>query len=153
MFGYSGPLYKQKDNIIKLTVKYNIRIIKYKNDEYQIFLNNCDMVVDDVDFSQLYPPITRTQLKSKPTHILIMPQDLKKLFYVVDTKNGNMLREFFVKFDELLIIYSDYCVAYNNEHQPIKKLYTPKNELSPLNYISIESEPVDKDVCCSCSIQ
>ena len=37
LFGYSGPIFKQKQNLINLMIKYNILYNEYSNDKYKKF--------------------------------------------------------------------------------------------------------------------
>lgn len=135
-FGYSGTLYKQKQSIFKLVEKYKIQTIRLSNEEYAEFShtpqdapNNENQVShtlqgrpndSQIDFKELYPSITKAQLKSKPTHVLIMPRDLKKLLLVVNTENGNLVREYMIALDELFELYMCYQDEYKSRQLAIK---------------------------------
>ena len=68
----------------------------------------------ELDLEELYPEITKKQLKSKPWHYLIMPNDLKKLLLVVNTEKGDMVREYVIKLDELFQIYMEYQLVFKS---------------------------------------
>jgi hypothetical protein len=130
MFGYKGPLIDQKKNLLKLVKKYNIPIVQLTNDEYKEFtqgpetLRNIDNPAEetkqDFNISDLYPEITKAQLKSRPLHTLIMPRDLKKLWLVVNTSNGNSIREYVITLEELFNLYLEYQSIYKSHSIEIK---------------------------------
>jgi hypothetical protein len=122
-FGYSGTLFNQKKSILKLVEKYNIPTIQLSNDDYAEFSHYPEPmpnICDQLNLTELYPPLTKTQLKSKPTHVLMMPRDLKKLLLVVNTDNGNLVREYMISLDELFELYMSYQDEYKSKQLSIK---------------------------------
>lgn len=129
VFGYKGELFKQKENIIKLVKKYNIPIIQLNNEEYKNFTHLLEQMPNNftdekntlnLDIFKLYPKITSKQLKSKPIHTLIMPRNLKKLWLVVNTFNGDKIREYMITLEELYNLYLKYQSEYKSRQMVIK---------------------------------
>ncbi len=133
-FGYKGAIKTQKLSLLKLIKKYNIPIIQLSNDDYREFTGSFQATPNipqenaenkeennkNLDFNQLYPQLTKAQLKSRPLHNLIMPRDLKKLLLVVNTENGDAARDFVISLDELFNLYWEYQSAYKSRQLTIK---------------------------------
>jgi hypothetical protein len=124
-------MFKQKSNLLKLIKKYNIPIIQLSNDNYKEFLYSPEGIQnidpendvkreDELDFSQIYPQLSRSSGKGKTLHNLIMPRDLKKLLLVVNTENGNAARDFVISLDELFNLYWEYQSAYKSHQLTLK---------------------------------
>ena len=129
VFGYKGEIKTQKFAMMKLVKKYNIPVIQLNNEEYTSFVghleyapnNSSDQEESKVSLIEgFYPLITKEQLKSKPLHTLIMPKDLKKLWLVVNTSNGDMIRDYVISLDELFNLYLEYQSNYKSSQMAIK---------------------------------
>lgn len=128
VFGYKGPIKKQKEQILNLIGKYAIHIAHFSNDEYTNFTghlrrarnNNSSLPSSTPDLSSYYPEITKAQLKSRPKHVLIMPDDLKKLWLVVNTENGNRIREYVIALEKLIKLYMAYQSEYKSKQILLK---------------------------------
>jgi hypothetical protein len=138
IFGYKGELKIQKLSLMKLIKKYDIPIIQMNNDEYNKFTsslqatpNNEEKDInnqnnDSLNLVEIYPKITKAQLKSKPTHNFIMPRDLKRLFLVVDTENGDKAREYMISLEEAFTLYTTYQIKYENNIRLIAEKHFEK---------------------------
>lgn len=78
-------------------------------------LENNDNTEDMIDFTRFYPELTNVQRKSKPKHILIMPDDLKKIWLVVNTEKGDKIRQYSIALDKLFHYYSKYQNVYKSQ--------------------------------------
>lgn len=128
-FGYRGELYKQKENLMKLIKKYSIPIIQLNNEKYAEFWHTSERGPNNLadqteskefDIEEFYPEITKAQLKSKPLHTLIMPQDIKKLWLLVNTEKGDLIREYVISLDALFNLYWEYQTYYKSRQLTIK---------------------------------
>jgi hypothetical protein len=83
----------------------------------------------------LYPAVTKKQLKSKPWHHLIMPNDLKRLLLVVNTENGDRTRDYVIKLDELFHVYTEYQLRFENRtYAELDKKYQRDTELAEIRH-------------------
>jgi hypothetical protein len=142
VFGYSGDLKKQRDSMIRLIKKYNISMIQFKNSEYAEFCGTLQGTINQ--FASFYPAIdTTSRGKCNSIHTLIMPKDLKKLWLVVNTENGNLVREYMVQLEELFHLYSKYQSEYKSNQLFIKdsridELLVETREINRRNNILLE---------------
>jgi hypothetical protein len=129
VFGYKGLINDQKRHILNLVKKYNISVIQLKNEEYEEFTHDVRSMPNNspnhentqyLPIENLYPKITTEQLKSKPLHTLIMPKDLKKLWLVVNTSNGDKIRDYVIALDDLFNLYLEYQSKYKSQQLTIK---------------------------------
>jgi hypothetical protein len=124
VFGYNGTLFHQKNSLMRLVEKYkDIKIVQLSNEQYEEFTHrNPEMQNEEMNqiLDGAYPPITKAQLKSRPKHVLMMPDDFKKLLLVVRTDNGDRAREYVVQLDKLFNLYWEYQTLYKSRELTIK---------------------------------
>ena len=134
--GYEGDLRHQKEQFIKIINSNDIPIIELNNTEYVEFYgkiklkqsdknSDTNSEITDIDYSTLYPdPKTFNSKAHKTKHILIMPDDFKKVVIMLKTKKGNRIRDHFINLCNLLELYWMYqCKFYKKSYdKDIKNL-------------------------------
>jgi hypothetical protein len=123
VFGYKGTPSKQKEQVSRLVTKYKIPIIQLSNDEYSNFLYPQQGVQNanpDFDSDVHYPKLDKSNGKGKTLHTLIMPDDLKSLWLITRTDNGDRVREYMVQLDKLFNLYLEYQSMYKTNQLTIK---------------------------------
>jgi hypothetical protein len=109
-FGYEGEYRLQKRNFIKML----------KNNEipYQ------ELTQKDKEIVQ-YPTITNeiSLLPSNVTNskfLIMEPDDLKMAIMQLKTKNGHIIRQYYIDIEKLLKLYVEYTLAFNERRSRLK---------------------------------
>ncbi|CCV02190.1 hypothetical protein IIV25_172R [Invertebrate iridovirus 25] len=103
-FGYEGEYYTQKQNFIKMLKRNNIEYRELTQKDKEV---------------ELYPTI-QEELQLLPSNIkhskfLIMkPNDLKMAIMQLKTKNGHIIRQYYIDLEELLKMYVEYTLYFNH---------------------------------------
>lgn len=104
--------------------KYNISYIEYSNTDYGKFLYPLWGIQENDSVNELisniYPVYIVSQGKGTLKHILVLPKHLKKLMMVVDTKNGDIVRSYYIALEELFELYVSYQLKYKSNQLFIK---------------------------------
>jgi hypothetical protein len=109
-FGYEGEIREQK--------KLFLRMLKRNN----IFFN--ELTQKDKEIDQ-YPSIQQ-ELQLLPSNVtnskfLIMaPKDLKMAIMQLKTKNGHIIRQYYIDLEELLKLYVEYTLYFNHRESQRK---------------------------------
>ena len=126
--GYEGELFNQKRRFMELIQSNGISIIELNNTEYVEFCNSVYQTSPDdksdtnsentdIDYSTLYPdPKTFNSKAQRTKHILIMPDDFKKVVMMLKTKKGNQIREYYISLEKLIKIYMEYQLQFKSRH-------------------------------------
>ncbi|ADO00348.1 hypothetical protein WIV_gp006 [Wiseana iridescent virus] len=110
-FGYTGEYYKQRQNFKKMLKNNNIPYRELTQKDKEI---------------ELYPTI-QEELQLIPTNVkhskfLIMePKDLKMAIMQLKTKNGHIIRKYYIDLEELLKAYTEYTL-YFNHRESLRKI-------------------------------
>ena len=103
-FGYEGEIREQK--------KLFLRMLKRNN----IFFNELTQKDKEIE---MYPTI-QEELQLLPSNVtnskfLIMsPKDLKMAIMQLKTKNGHIIRQYYIDLEELLKLYVEYTLYFNH---------------------------------------
>ncbi|CCV02305.1 hypothetical protein IIV30_110R [Invertebrate iridescent virus 30] len=109
-FGYEGLIKDQKKSFIKMLQR---NTIKYKQ------------LTEKDEEIKLYPTI-QEELQLIPSNVkhtkfLIMaPHDLKMAIMQLKTKNGHIIREYYINLEELLKMYVEYTLYFNHRESQRK---------------------------------
>jgi hypothetical protein len=105
-FGYEGETKDQKRAFIKMLQRNDI--------EY------CQLIKIDKEIEQ-YPTIkeelqlmTNEGAKQNSKFILMEPKDLKMAIMQLKTKNGHIIRQYYIDLEELLKLYVEYTLYFNH---------------------------------------
>jgi hypothetical protein len=111
-FGYEGEYRTQKQNFIKM--------LKNTNIEYH------ELSIQDKEIG-LYPTIQEElQLlphegaKSRSKFLIMEPKNLKRAIMQLKTKNGNVIRDYYIDLEELLKLYVEYTLYFNHRESQRK---------------------------------
>jgi len=102
-FGYEGEYKKQKQNFIKM--------LKNNNIEYR------ELTRKDPEIEQ-YPSIQQ-EIALLPSNVqnskfLIMePKDIKMAIMQLKTKNGHIIRQYYIDIEDLMKLYVEYTLCFN----------------------------------------
>ncbi|CCV02364.1 hypothetical protein IIV30_169R [Invertebrate iridescent virus 30] len=110
-FGYEGELKEQKRNFKKMLKNnfINYRELSYRDEEIKQYstiqqelskMSNCDVV------------------KSK--FLIMEPKDLKMAIMQLKTKNGHIIRQYYIDLEELLKLYTEYTLYFNHRESQRK---------------------------------
>ena len=103
-FGYEGEYKKQKQNFKKMLQNNGINYHELTQDDEEI---------------ELYPSIDE-ELQLIPSNVtntkfLIMePRDLKMAIMQLKTKNGHIIRDYYIDLEDLLKLYVEYTLYFNH---------------------------------------
>ncbi|CCV02232.1 hypothetical protein IIV30_037R [Invertebrate iridescent virus 30] len=111
-FGYEGEYRKQKQNFKKMLRNNNIL---YR-----------ELTWDDKELEQI--PTSQQELQLLPhdgaracSKFLVMdPRDLKMAIMQLKTKNGHIIREYYIDLEELLKMYTEYTLYFNHRESQRK---------------------------------
>jgi hypothetical protein len=109
-FGYDGEYYKQRQNFKKML----------KNND----IPYSELTQKDKEIEQ-YPTI-QEELQLLPSNVtnskfLIMePNDLKMAIMQLKTKNGHIIRQYYIDLEELLKMYVEYTLYFNHRESQRK---------------------------------
>ncbi|CCV01839.1 hypothetical protein IIV22_162R [Invertebrate iridescent virus 22] len=109
-FGYTGEYYTQKQNFIKLLKRNSIKYHELTQKDKEI---------------EMYPTI-QEELSLIPSNIkhskfLIMePNDIKMAIMQLKTKNGDIIRQYYIDLEELLKVYTEYTLYFNHRESQRK---------------------------------
>ena len=109
-FGYDGEYYKQRQNFKKMLKNNDIPYRELTQKDKEI---------------ELYPTI-QEELQLVPSNVkhtkfLIMePDDLKMAIMQLKTKNGHIIRDYYIDLEELLKLYVEYTLYFNHRESQRK---------------------------------
>ena len=105
-FGYDGVIRDQKQAFIKMLKRNTIEYHELTQKDKEI---------------ELYPTIQEElQLlphdaaKSRSKFLIMAPNDLKMAIMQLKTKNGHIIRQYYIDLEELLKMYTEYTLYFNN---------------------------------------
>ena len=109
-FGYEGEAKKQKENFIRMLQRNDIAYSELTQKDEEI---------------ELYPTI-KEEIQLLPSNVkhskfLIMePNDLKMAIMQLKTKNGHIIRQYYIDLEELLKMYVEYTLYFNHRESQRK---------------------------------
>ena len=106
--GYAGDLKIQKQNLIELMKKYNIKYMEYTNDEYEEFLSSQPTIQNN---ETLYPAVDRSNGKGRTKHIMLMPKEFRMTAMRLPTKKGEQVCLNYLDLEQIIHLY----IKYQNE--------------------------------------
>ncbi len=115
--GYSGEVKEQKRALLRLLDKYKIKYEEYSNDRYIKLLKSygdsrVTIKDDKKGGNMLYPPIEKGRGKSNAKHILIMPDNFKKVAMRLPTEKGEQVCDYYIQFEKVVNIYFRYQTQF-----------------------------------------
>jgi hypothetical protein len=109
-FGYDGELKEQRKNFIRMLKRNHIEYIELTQKDEEI---------------TFYPTI-QEELRLIPTNVtnskfLIMePDDIKMAIMQLKTKNGYIIRQYYIDLEKLLKLYTEYTLYFNHRESQHK---------------------------------
>ncbi|CCV01780.1 hypothetical protein IIV22_103R [Invertebrate iridescent virus 22] len=111
-FGYEGDYRKQKESFIKIlkrnTIEY--RELTQKDKEIKMY----PTIQEEL---QLLP---HDAAKSRSKFLIMAPHDLKMAIMQLKTKNGHIIRQYYIDLEELLKVYTEYTLYFNHRESQRK---------------------------------
>lgn len=102
-FGYEGEYKKQKQNFKKMLQNNGINYHEFTQDDEEIEFYPIDEEL------QLIPSnVTNTKF------LIMEPRDLKMAIMQLKTKNGHIIRDYYIDLEELLKLYVEYTLYFNH---------------------------------------
>jgi len=128
-FGYEGEVKDQKRAFTKMLKRNGISFNELSQHDKEI---------------ELYPTI-KEELQLLPSNvtntrfILMEPKDLKMAIMQLKTKNGHIIRQYYVDLEELLKIYTEYTLYFNHRKSQIK-ITSLEESMAKLNLMIAKQE-------------
>ncbi|CCV02152.1 hypothetical protein IIV25_134R [Invertebrate iridovirus 25] len=103
-FGYTGEIKEQRKNFIRMLKRNGIEYTELTQKDKEI---------------ELYPTI-QEEVQLLPSNVtnskfLIMePDDLKMAIMQLKTKNGHIIRQYYIDLEKLLRVYTEYTLYFNH---------------------------------------
>ncbi|AAK82248.1 388R [Invertebrate iridescent virus Kaz2018] len=110
--GYEGTYNKQQYAIKRFLKSNRINYSELSSDDPQI---------------DLYPTIKEEMKNMKPNAIacrkwlIIEPREFKKVIMKLNTKNGDNIREYYIRLEELIKLYLEYSLYFKEREAQIEK--------------------------------
>jgi predicted DNA-binding protein YlxM (UPF0122 family) len=122
-FGYEGDFRKQKEAFMKIlkrnTIEY--RELTRKDKEIQQY----PTIQEEL---QLLP---HDAAKSRSKFLIMEPDDLKMAIMQLKTKNGHIIRQYYIDLEKLLKLYTEYTLYYNHRESQ-RKITTLEESIAKL---------------------
>ncbi|CCV02013.1 hypothetical protein IIV22A_169R [Invertebrate iridescent virus 22] len=111
-FGYEGEIREQKRNFIKMLKNNNIpyRELTQKDKEIEMY----PTIQQEL---QLLP---HDAAKSRSKFLIMEPNDIKMAIMQLKTKNGDIIRQYYIDLEELLKMYTQYTLYFNHRESQRK---------------------------------
>jgi hypothetical protein len=105
-FGYDGEYYKQRQNFKKMLRNNNIyyRELTLEDDELEQFPT----------FQQELEILPHEGARACSKFLIMEPRDLKMAIMQLKTKNGHIIRDYYIDLEELLKLYVEYTLYFNH---------------------------------------
>jgi hypothetical protein len=134
LFGYEGAPKEQRRNFLQFAKRQNIKPLEltYKSSEIE-------------DFPEIKQEIENEQNKGVVANkkwIIMNGRDIKTVMMKLGTKNGDMIRSYYVDLEELMALYAEYTMFFNlreaktHKDQAVAKLNQKMDEMR----LSMESK-------------
>jgi hypothetical protein len=110
-FGYDGEYYKQRQNFKKMLKNNDISFneLTHKDTKHELY------------------PMIQTECKdmancdiAKSKFLVMEPNDLKMAIMQLKTKNGHIIRQYYIDLEELLKLYVEYTLYFNHRESQRK---------------------------------
>jgi len=127
-FGYEGETKDQKRAFIKMLQRNDIEYYQLTQKDKEI---------------ELYPTI-KEELQQLPTNItnskfiLMEPDDMKMAIMQLKTKNGHIIRQYYIDLEKLLKLYTEYTLYFNHRESQ-RKITDLEKSMANLN-LTIEKQ-------------
>ncbi|ADO00463.1 hypothetical protein WIV_gp119 [Wiseana iridescent virus] len=105
-FGYEGEYYTQKQNFKKMLKNNDIRY-----DELSI---NDDNIYQYAGIKEELQMISNKGARQNAKFIIMEPKNLKRAIMQLKTKNGHIIRDYYIDLEELLKLYVEYTLYFNH---------------------------------------
>jgi hypothetical protein len=109
--GYGGELKKQKQNLLELIKKYDIKFMEYDNNQYDEFWSTVNGTANNDAKSEtnIYPdPKTFNKKAITTKHILIMPDDFRMIVMRLPTAKGAEVCRYYIELEKIIKMYVEY---------------------------------------------
>ena len=130
-FGYEGEIKEQRKNFIKMLQRNDICYNQLTGNDKEI---------------ELYPTIkeelrliSNEGAKQNSKFILMEPNDIKMAIMQLKTKNGHIIRQYYIDLEELLKLYVEYTLYFNHRESQ-RKITTLEKSMAKLNLTIAKQE-------------
>ncbi|CCV01883.1 hypothetical protein IIV22A_039R [Invertebrate iridescent virus 22] len=111
-FGYEGVITDQKQAFIKMLKRNNIKYNELTQKDKEI-----EMYPTIKEELQLLP---HDAAKSRSKFLIMEPNDIKMAIMQLKTKNGHIIRQYYIDLEELLKMYTEYTLYFNHRESQRK---------------------------------
>jgi hypothetical protein len=129
-FGYEGEIKEQRKNFIKMLQRNDICYNQLTGNDKEV---------------ELYPSIT-SEINTmahcdvaKSKFLIMEPNDIKMAIMQLKTKNGHIIRQYYIDLEELLKLYVEYTL-YFNHREAQRKITTLEESMAKLNLTIAKQE-------------
>jgi hypothetical protein len=134
-FGYDGNFKTQKQNFIKMLKRNNISYQELTQHDKEI---------------ELYPTITNeiSLLPSNVTNskfLIMEPKDIKMAIMQLKTKKGHIIRQYYIDLEDLMKLYVEYTLAYN-ERRALYKIESLEKMMEDMRLCNERQEKILAEV-------
>ncbi|CCV02366.1 hypothetical protein IIV30_171R [Invertebrate iridescent virus 30] len=111
-FGYEGVITDQKQAFIKMLKRNTIEYYELTQKDKEI-----EMYPTIKEELQLLP---HDAAKSRSKFLIMKPNDIKMAIMQLKTKNGDVIRQYYIDLEELLKMYTEYTLYFNHRESQRK---------------------------------
>ena len=101
--GYEGKFRIQQHNFKRFLKSNKISLLELTSSDPDI--KNYPTIQDEMK-------LLKPNVKATRKWLIIEPREFKKVIMKLNTKHGDRIREYYLCLEELLILYSEYCMYF-----------------------------------------
>jgi hypothetical protein len=134
-FGYEGEYRKQRQNFKKMLQNNNIEYRELTQEDEEI---------------ELYPTIrkelqfiTNEGARQNAKFLIMEPRDLKMAIMQLKTKNGHIIRDYYIDLEDLLKLYVEYTLYFN--HRESQRKITDLEQMMARMDLTMKKQEEDRE--------
>jgi MSV199 domain len=134
-FGYEGEIFSQKQKFVSMLKRNNITYKELTQHDKEI---------------ELYPTIAEeiSLLPSNVRHskfLIMEPKDIKMAIMQLKTKNGHIIRQYYIDLEDLMKLYVEYTLAFN-ERRALYKIESLEKMMEDMRLCNERQEKILAEV-------
>jgi len=134
-FGYEGEYRKQRQNFKKMLQNNNIgyRELTWEDEEIEQFPT----------FERELQLLPHDAARSCSKFLIMEPRDLKMAIMQLKTKNGHIIRDYYIDLEELLKLYVEYTLYFN--HRESQRKITDLEQMMARMDLTMKKQEEDRE--------
>jgi hypothetical protein len=111
-FGYEGEIKEQRKNFIRMLKRNNISFNELTKNDKEIELY--PTIQDELNL------ISNEGARQNLKFLIMEPDDIKMAIMQLKTKNGHIIRQYYIDLEKLMKLYVEYTLAFNERRAQLK---------------------------------